>query len=331
VVATAYGDAAHVQGAILNRLRTSFPAVPAPAVRAAYSADRPGTAPQAAPMPYPTLDPRRFALWGQGFGARGKARATGPAAAFDTTTGGFIVGAEAVPVAGYRIGVAGGYTRTSFDIVARSSDGSNESVFGALYGAAEWGALSLRLGASYAGHDIDTTRRISFPGFVDRTGASYDGSTVQAFGEIGYRRDVAGMTIEPFLGAALLRVETDGFSETGGAAALTGASGSHDLGTTTLGLRVETTVSPELPMTMRGTLGWRHAYGDVDPAMVLAFRDADAPFAVTGLPVDRNALIAEAGLGWHASEAVSLEVSYQGQIGTRVQEHALKGNFSWKF
>ncbi|MFC4173743.1 autotransporter outer membrane beta-barrel domain-containing protein [Microvirga sp. GCM10011540] len=272
-VTTAYGDASHVKGAILNRLRTPF-AAPAATVPAAFAADRPGVAPHMAPMPYPTLDPRRFALWGQGFGAWGNARATAQAAGFDTTTGGFIVGAETTPDVGYRIGIAGGFTHTTFDIAARSADGTNESVFGAIYGAADWGALSLRLGASYAGHDIDVTRRISFPGFADQAGASYGGSTAQAFGEIGYRLNVAGIAVEPFLGASILRVNTDGFAETGGAAALTGASRSHELGTTTLGVRAEAAVSPELPLTLHGTIGWRHAYGDVEPGALLTFRGA---------------------------------------------------------
>ena len=331
MVSATYGDASQVQGAILGRLRTPFSTPSRVNVPAAFAADRPGAAPQADAMPYPTLDPRRFALWGQGFGAWGSAGSTGQAAGFDTTTGGFIVGAETAPVTGYRLGIAGGYTRTTFDIAARASDGSNESVLGAIYGAADWGAVSLRLGASYAGHDIDTARRVSFPGFVDQVGASYDGSTAQVFGEIGYRLNVAGLALEPFLGASILRVHTDGFAETGGAAALTGASRSHDLGTTTLGLRAEAALSAELPLTLHGTLGWRHAYGDVAPTALLTFRSGDAPFVAAGVPVDRNALVAEAGLGWQASETISLEVNYQGQIGARVQEHAVKGNFTWKF
>jgi outer membrane autotransporter protein len=331
VVTSAYGNAALVQGSILNRLRTPFATAPTATVPAAYAADRPGAAAQVAPVPYPVLDPRRFALWGEGFGAWGSARTGSQAAGIDTTTGGFILGAEAVPEPGYRIGIAGGFTRTSLDITERDSEATDESVFGALYGAADWGALSLRLGMTYAGHDIDVTRRISIPGFVDRAGASYGGSTAQAFGELGHRFDVAGIALEPFAGASVVRVRTDGFAETGGAAALTGSGRSHDLGMTTLGVRVETALGTALPLTFRGLLGWRWAYGDVEPAALLAFRDGGTGFATAGLPVDRNALLAEAGLGWQASEAISLELGYRGQIGPRAQEHTLKGNFTWKF
>ena len=56
-----------------------------------------------------------------------------------------------------------------------------------------------------------------------------------------------------------------------------------------------------------------------------------SPFTVAGVPVDRDALVAEAGLDWQASEALSLGVSYAGQIGSRAQDHTLKGNLVWRF
>lgn len=46
----------------------------------------------------------------------------------------------------------------------------------------------------------------------------------------------------------------------------------------------------------------------------------------SGTPVDRDALVAEAGLEWQASQAVSLGVAYQGQIGSQAKEHAFKGS-----
>jgi len=93
------------------------------------------------------------------------------------------------------------------------------------------------------------------------------------------------------------------------------------------GLRAETRLSEDLPLTLRGLLGWRHAYGDVEPEMLLAFAGGASTFTVAGAPVDWDALVAEAGLDWQASEAISLGIAYSGQIGEQVQEHALKGSF----
>jgi fibronectin-binding autotransporter adhesin len=63
----------------------------------------------------------------------------------------------------------------------------------------------------------------------------------------------------------------------------------------------------------------------------MAFAGGTSPFSVAGVPVDRNALVAEAGLDWQASQDLSLGVAYRGQIGTRAQDHALTGNLTWRF
>lgn len=331
---SAMADARRVQDALLDRMRDTLGS-PSGVVRAtvntAYTADRPGVVASQETIPVPTFDPRRFTLWGEGFGSWGQVRSNGNAAAIDTSTGGFILGADALVSPAYRMGIAGGFIRTTFDIDGRLSSGANESTFGAIYGSAAWGALNLRLGASYAWQDIDVSRSISFPGFADAVRASYGGWAGQAFGELGYRIGLGSVQLEPFVGASLLRLHTNRFREEGGAAALTGYGRDQDLGTTTLGLRAEATLSEALPLTLTGLLGWRHAYGDVEPQALLAFAGGTSAFSVAGVPVDRDALVAEAGLVWQASKALSLGVNYAGQIGSRAQDHSLKGNLTWKF
>ena len=78
-------------------------------------------------------------------------------------------------------------------------------------------------------------------------------------------------------------------------------------------------------------VGWRHAFGDVNPTALLAFAGSSSPFEVSGASVDRNALVAEAGLDWLLAPDMTLGVAYNGQVGSRAQEHALKGNFTWRF
>ncbi|WP_162559393.1 autotransporter domain-containing protein [Microvirga sp. 17 mud 1-3] len=332
-VTAGYAQAGLIQTTLLTRLRqplTSLPLLAQGAYGAAFAADRPGQAVMPVAVTPAPIAPR-YALWGEGFGAWGKTRSDRNAASLDTSTGGFLIGADAQVTDGWRLGLAGGYLRTSFDVDARLSSGSNESIFGALYGSGQWGALTLRLGAAYARHDIDLSRTITFPGYADAVKASYDGSTLQAFGELGYRLGFGALALEPFVGASVLRLSTDGFQEQGGAAALTGYGRTYDLGTTTVGLRAEARLSETVPLTLSGLLGWRHAYGDVAPEALLAFAGGASPFTVAGVPVDRDALVAEAGLDWRASEAISLGVSYAGQIGARAQEHTVKGNFVWRF
>ncbi|WP_322883871.1 autotransporter domain-containing protein [Microvirga lotononidis] len=330
----AYGDAAQVQNSILTRLRqpltSRLPTFVQDSYTAAYAADAPGATLQPVAV-VPAFDPRRFALWGEGFGSWGKIGGNGNAAGLDSSTGGFILGADAQVAEAFRLGLAGGFTRTTFDIDGRLSSGSNETVFGALYGSGSWGNVTLRVGASYAGHDIDAQRQVQFPGFSDQVRASYDGWTAQAFGEVGYRMGLGPVQLEPFVGASVLRLHTDAFQEEGGPAALTGSARDQDLATTTLGVRAEARLSDTVPLIVRGLIGWRHAYGDVEPEALLAFSGGASAFAVAGTPIDRNALVAEAGLDWQITPDMTLGAAYVGQIGERAQEHALKGNFIWRF
>ncbi|WP_194164590.1 autotransporter domain-containing protein [Microvirga thermotolerans] len=341
-VTSAYGQGQLVQSSLLARLRQPLlgPALPRLAqgagpgagpgsFAAAYAADRPGA--PVPPVAVAAAAPAAYALWGEGFGAWGRTRSDGNAASLATATGGFVLGADALLADGLRLGLAGGYASTAFDVDARLSSGSSEGVFGAVYGAGQWGALAVRLGGVATRHDFALTRSVSFPGFADALRASYGGTSLQGFGEVGYRLGLGALALEPFAGAALLRLDSDGFQERGGAAALVGFGRRFALGTTTLGVRAEARLGAELPVLVRGLLGWRHAYGDVAPEARLAFAGAGVPFTVAGAPVDRDALVAEAGLDWQAAAAVTLGVAYAGQIGTRAQEHALKGNLTWRF
>jgi subtilase-type serine protease len=260
-----------------------------------------------------------------GRGAR--SRGDGNAASLERDTGGFLIGADATFEGTTRVGLAGGYQTTSIDVAARRSSGTTDSVFAALYGGTSLGPFALRLGASFAAQDIEIDRAIVFPGFADRTRASYDGTTAQAFGELGYRFQFPAAVIEPFLGAAAVRVERDRFVEAGGPAALLGRDRDHDVGYVTLGVRTEWQPFAA-PLVVRAMAGWWHAF-DVVPTAPLAFQSAPTiPFAVAGVPIARDVLVAEAGLDWRVSEAVTLGVAYSARSATAPTTTASRGS-SW--
>jgi len=300
-------------------------------VHAAYTADAPGRAASAVPVPV-RFAPAPYLLWGQGLGSWGETQTDGNAATVDRSSAGFVLGAE-VPVAGtWRLGVAGGYVRTSVEEEARASSGEIDGIFGSLYGSTRFGALSLRFGATLMHESISLDRSIVFPGFSDRARASYDGYTAQAFGEIGYSIDLGAIRLEPFAGLTAIRLHTDGFAEEGGPAALIGFARDHDLAASTLGLRAEARLSAALPLAVRGMVGWRHAFGDLDPMSRVAFQSAPAAsFFVADAPIDRDAFVTEVGLDWQASDTLKLGVAYSGQIGAQSQDHAVKGQFELRF
>jgi uncharacterized protein with beta-barrel porin domain len=66
------------------------------------------------------------------------------------------------------------------------------------------------------------------------------------------------------------------------------------------------------------------------PKALLAFGTGPT-FLTAGLPIDRDALVAEAGLDLLVGRGTTLGVAYTGQVGERAQDHAVKGNFTYRF
>jgi outer membrane autotransporter protein len=286
-----------------------------------------------APMkaPVATSD---IAFWSQGFGSWGRFNGDGNASTLRRDLVGILTGFDMRVGAfgGSRIGFAAGYTGSQNNTDGRGSS-SVETGHIAAYSGTSFGHWNLRAGGSYAFHSIDTTRTIAFPGFFDRTFGRYDGGTGQAFGELGYGMAFGGIAVEPFAGAAWVHLDTNATRERGGAAALNIAANSFEATYSTLGVRAASMVPIGANMILipRASLAWQHTYGEVTPASTLAFVATGASFVTSGVPIARDAALAEAALDLAIGRNATLGVSYNGQIASRVQDHAAKGKFVWKF
>ncbi|MFT4118291.1 autotransporter outer membrane beta-barrel domain-containing protein, partial [Bradyrhizobium sp.] len=235
------------------------------------------------------------------------------------------------PVGDWRLGALAGYSATSFSVGDRASSGSSESYHVGLYGGRQWGALGFRSGLAYSWNDIDTSRSVSIPGFGDRLTGKYNAGLLQAFGELGYRIDTPAIAFEPFANLAYVSLHTDGFTEQGGAAALSASGMSTDTTFTTLGLR------GSLPFglggitgTLRGTIGWRHAFGDTTPLSTLSFAGSDA-FTIAGVPIAKDAAVFDAGLDLNLSPTATFGIGYQGQFSDGANRNGFNAKLSVKF
>ncbi|WP_371348933.1 autotransporter domain-containing protein [Ancylobacter sp. IITR112] len=300
-------------------------AAPAAATAAGRAIDD-GLAYKAAPAAATT--PER-AIWATGFGSWTGFDGTTNAAGLNGATGGFLIGGDAGFDGGWRLGVAGGYSSTSFS--GRGASGDSDNWHLGAYGGNQWGALALRAGLAYTWQDVSTARSVAFPGFTDSLSADYTAGLFQAFGEVGYRIDTAFAAFEPFANLAYVSLDTDGYSEQGGGAAL--ASGGNDMETsfTTLGLRAQREVIiGGLDTTLRGAAGWRHAFGDITPMATQAFLGS-APFAASGVAIAEDAAVLEAGLDLRVGAGGTLGVAYTGQFGDGVTENGFNASFKLSF
>ncbi|MNT05322.1 Extracellular serine protease precursor [compost metagenome] len=66
---------------------------------------------------------------------------------------------------------------------------------------------------------------------------------------------------------------------------------------------------------MHGTLGWRHAFGDLNPASTLSFVQGSDSFTATGAPIARDAAVIELGVGMEVSKRTTVGLIYGGQFG----------------
>ncbi|QDZ13105.1 autotransporter outer membrane beta-barrel domain-containing protein [Devosia ginsengisoli] len=326
-------DGSHfVSDAVNDRIRASFAALgqqDAPVLAyAGTGGNMASSAIGGALVPTPA---ERFAAWGSAFGGWGHRNSDGNAAGLDSATGGMVAGIDGLVTDTALLGVVAGYTRSGFDAADRASSGHADTYYLGAYGGTEIGALGIRGGASYGWSHIDTTRNVAFPGFTDTLTAGYGAGLFQAFGEVSYRFDTPAASFEPFANLTHVSLHTDGYTETGGAAALTSAGQTTNTTFATLGLRASTAFElGDIAAKAHGTLGWQHAFGDTVPTATHALAGGDA-FSVAGSPIARDAAMVEAGLDFTLAPNATLGFSYNGRFGGGAYENGARASLSVKF
>jgi outer membrane autotransporter protein len=276
---------------------------------------------------------RDLTFWAQGLGGWGKADSDGNAASLKSRFGGFLSGVDARFGETWRAGFVAGYIRSDLNVDARASSAGIDSVQLGGYAAGRLGAFNVRGGASYSLDSIDTSRAIFFPGFSDKASARFHGNVGQVFGEVGYGMAFGQVAVEPLAGLAYVHVRDGSFLESGGVAALSGASANENTGYSFLGVRVASAMplANGTVLVPRGMLQWQHAFGDVTPATALAFQGTGTGFSIAGIPIARDTALVEGGVDWRFSPQAKLGVFYQGELAAHAQTHAVKGGFTWDF
>ncbi|MBV6305887.1 autotransporter domain-containing protein [Candidimonas humi] len=235
--------------------------------------------------------------------------------------GGLYLGGDTQVGGGWRAGGALGYTNGRLNVDGRDSRSDLQSYTASIYGGKSWqtskGRVNFLAGAAYTRNNVDTRRNVTVGG-NETLKSSYHADAAQLFTELGYAMPMGrSSSIEPYARLAWINLRTQGFNESGGAAALHGDSSTDSLTTTTLGLRGAT----ELAMgahTARLTagLGWRHAGGDVNPKTSLAFiQGSGSSFNVSGAPIARDAAVLDLGAEMAVGKRTTVGLSYGGQYG----------------
>jgi subtilase-type serine protease len=258
-------------------------------------------------------------FWMAGLGATTRISGDGNAAGIDGSTGGLVIGADSTALGGWHLGGALGYSHTG-----AGHEADADSYHAALYASNSWGPLSFTTGALYSKNQIETDRNISFGTFSDRLTANYDSATRQAFADISWGFKADNLELRPFADIAYISLDTDGFAENGGSAALSARGGTDDLAFTTLGIRWSTQVqADEIPVMFSGMAGWRHAVGDATPATTFAYAGG-SPFMIEGVAIPRDTAVIEASIAAPLSKTARLKLTYTGEFGNGTESHAAR-------
>lgn len=270
-------------------------------------------------------------IWARGYGAGGTVEGDSNAAAFDYGSGGLLLGADGLVSREVFLGVLAGIGGVAVDLPERDSRAEATSYQLGVYGGAALGEVRLAFGAAVGTQQVAATRTPAFTGFGETLTSDYQTTTAQLFGELGYAFELGEMALTPFVRGALIGQAGGRYRESGGDAALAGASGDIGAAVLTAGIKAARSfvVGDGLVVRARGMIGLQRMVGD-QPTATHGF--AGGPdFTVTGAKLGDTALLLEGGLGMELAPGVDLDLGYQGQFGSAQSAHAVKLTLSGQF
>ncbi|TFY90662.1 transporter [Pseudomonas nabeulensis] len=270
--------------------------------------------------------------WMRVLGTWGHMGGDSETAKLERNLSGFLLGTDKQVDDAWRVGAAAGYTRSDLKAKGRSSSADVDSYHLMAYTAYQQEAFAARMGVAYSWHDIDSKRDVAVGSESQRLKAGYKARSAQVFGEVGYTVETRSVVVEPFAGLAYVNYDSDTIKEKGGSAALRGDA-DQDITYSTLGVRIGQTITlgNGSKITPRGSIGWRHAFGDTTPDADLSFINGGTSFSTQGVPIAKDSAVVEAGLDYQISANGKLGLGYSGQLSRNDKDHAVSVSFSLGF
>ena len=246
---------------------------------------------------------------------------------------GLLLGFDHTLEQGTRVGVVAGSSQTEVKAGARGKASVDTYQLG-LHVGHTWDAFGLYGGIAYAQHEIQTKRRVSFPGVENRLSAKYASRSVQTFVEANYKFSHDAWDWQPYLQLANVQQRSEGFEERGGIVALRSKRSKENVNLTTGGVRAnldlgKAQIGPSW-LSVRGGLAYTHASGDLQPSTQAAW-DGGQVMSVGGAPLDRLSTRLELGATARLSRDSALDLALSRQQGERTREQSITAQYSLQF
>lgn len=271
------------------------------------------------------------AVWANYLHSEQKALHDENATGYEASIDGFFLGGETSVINDQtKIGLMGGYTRSSLD--GYKSTAKSDNFHLGIYGGTQIDNLTLKAGYGFTLHDIDTQRSVAYMNQSDQNKASYKAHTNQFFSEAGYALQFNAVSLEPFVNLSYVNFNSKRAKESGGAASLEIKNQNNDLTTSTMGVHLanKLKLSENSAMTLKGTLGWQHHYGNLNSDANLSFSGGRS-FDIGAVPFTRDGAVVNLSSEIALKNNVSVSLGYNGLISKNYKDNSVKANLTWLF
>lgn len=270
--------------------------------------------------------------WAKLLGAWDHASADGNASAYHASTWGVLFGFDTPLSETARVGIATGYTRTQLDGTDSASANSDNFPL-ALYGSQRIGNTTLRTGAAWTWHRIDTSRSVVYGMESGQQNARYNARTAQFFADVGYGLETVWLTLEPFANLSYISYQNQGFHERGNAAVLYASRQNNEATLSTLGMRADKIwgLTKTVALKVGGELGWLHQYGFTEREMRQRFTQNGQGFDTRSVPASRDGATLRARAELNIGPNASVALGYSGLLSNNNQDNSVDARLSWRF
>ncbi len=266
--------------------------------------------------------------WAEAYGVYTREASHGSTPGDTQSAGGLAAGMGFAVAPGLTVGAAidQGWTHVSLPSVSESANVS--LLQGGLYAAYDTGAFVARVSGVYGAGNASTSATDSI--LLTPSSASYGVTTSGVSAEVGHRMAYEGWRLMPVIGVDWQEAHVNGFTETGGYAALTSNGGTQDRTHSWFGLEAGRTLYEagyriDLQTYVRGLEVMTGADNRLEAAFVSA---PTQQLTITGLAEPRWSVQFGAKVNaFNVTDNVSLYLAYDGRAAGGFESHAGTAGF----
>jgi hypothetical protein len=275
----------------------------------------------------------QYGAWMQAFALRGEQDTTSEISGYDHELAGLAIGIDHRFTDGFSGGLSYGQAKNTVESDAAGSSTDIDSHLAALYGNYVKGSVYLNGAVTTGKESYDSRRSILIGSASTPVTSRHDARTLSAAFGGGVLLRAGGGWIDPHLTLRYTQLEEDGFTETGGGAALTVAANTAEAFVSELGVRWAQTFAANgnSAWSPEASIGWLHDFSGTRLINAAYVGAPDASFAVEGQPVERDGALIGLGMTYRARGGFVSFLRYTAELRSGYMAQGVIGEIRYEF